>query len=495
MGNENYCLVDEGWIPVVEHGRVSLLDVFSDESLQDIEGNPIEKISLIKLFIAIAQAAISLADADSWASAGPVGISKAVCEYLIRNRKYFNLYGDRPFLQMPILATMPDVEPKTVYFSYAPDLASENDTILRELQGKHQLDDAQMALFIIQLMNYAPGGKRVSFSSPLTEGYPLKTKSAKAGPSLGGHDGYLQVCMKGKSILETVWLNFLTVQDIKELKGHDAALSARPPWELMPLGEDDERARELKNSVYSWLVALSRFVLIDDDEIRYVEGLQYLSSAKDGYVEPFITIDRQKSRIICANTSKHPWRWFEAMLQTVYLGNQSAYSCPILNLHWKRTRDLVDDFSIWAGGLKIRANSGDQSVKQDDDYVESEIELSSEFISSEAYYRLKEGISDVEKMGWILMCCVEGYFKDMGMEKKGRNNIAKRFWAYADLESNRLLKASLNGDDKELDEVFSRLSAETYRVYDDVCSHDTARQRMAWIKNRKLGFRRNRNAK
>ena len=56
-------LVDEQWIPVAGAGLVSLMRIFTDSSLRALGGNPVQKIALIKLLLAIAQAAASTARA------------------------------------------------------------------------------------------------------------------------------------------------------------------------------------------------------------------------------------------------------------------------------------------------------------------------------------------------------------------------------------------------------------------------------------------------
>ncbi|PLN02419.1 type I-E CRISPR-associated protein Cse1/CasA, partial [Klebsiella pneumoniae] len=49
-------LIDEPWIAVVDVGLVSLTDIFSQPELRALGGNPVEKIALTKLLLAIAQA-------------------------------------------------------------------------------------------------------------------------------------------------------------------------------------------------------------------------------------------------------------------------------------------------------------------------------------------------------------------------------------------------------------------------------------------------------
>ena len=63
-------LVDENWIPVAGENLVSLRRVFTDHSLMALGGNPVEKIALTKLLLAIAQTAYTPKDEEEWARLG-----------------------------------------------------------------------------------------------------------------------------------------------------------------------------------------------------------------------------------------------------------------------------------------------------------------------------------------------------------------------------------------------------------------------------------------
>ena len=46
-------LIDEPWLPIVDVGRVSLRQVFSEPSYRALGGNPVQKIALMKLLLAL----------------------------------------------------------------------------------------------------------------------------------------------------------------------------------------------------------------------------------------------------------------------------------------------------------------------------------------------------------------------------------------------------------------------------------------------------------
>ena len=486
MSQYSFCLVDEKWIPIVGHGQVSLLDIFYDDTLVDIAGNPIQKIAIMKLLIAIAQASVQLKNETDWTTLGVDGLSVASKNYLLSHRQLFDLYGEKPFLQMPQLKMREDVKEKEIFFTYQPDLASSNDSIVFESQNAQEISDADRALFLIQLMNYAPGGKRVSNIGALSKSFYGKTISAKAGPSLGGSAGYLQICMMGRSIREGIYLNYLCSDEILRMMPN-ARINARPPWEMMPECEDDDNAQMLQHSVYSWLIALSRFVLFCDDGIKYTEGLVYPSYIKDGYFEPFIACDKIKHKAIYVSPSRKPWRSLEALLQSVYVVGEAQFDCAILSSHWNRTKASFESFSIWAGGLKVSTNSGDQSVKQSDNYVESQIELSSDSLDTDFYYRLKMYLAEVEYLSKSIGHAVSGYYKNMGMTEKDITDAAiSQFWVVADRLSDEIILCAETEDSKWHSRLMSQLLAEAYAIYDRMCRHETAREVMCWINHRRI---------
>ena len=481
MADPEYNLVYEKWIPIVGKGKVSLVDVFSDFSIRDIAGNPIQKIALIKLFVAIAQASVRLEDEDDWSRLGSKGLAGKALEYLESNKSCFYLYGDHPFLQMPVLKGFPGTEVQNIYYDFLPDLASENDSILRQIQDAKELSDSDKALFIVQLMNYAPGGKRTSFIKPLTPGYSSKSKNANAGPSLGGSFGYLQTCLMGNYLAETVWLNYFTDEDIKGIDP-SRILDVRPPWEKMPEGEDDSRARELRVSIYAWLVGLSRFVLLTDNGIIYTEGLQY-PKVKEGYFEPFIATREKDNSAIYADTAKKPWRSLTALLQAAY-ESSPEYSCKLLRVFLGRTLRNIRIFSIWSGGLRLRATSGDQSVKQDDDYVESETYFYSEFMQSPDYQRLCNAMKQLESYSIALKKSIKAYAKAMNSSADSSKNGDTRYWMSVEPFAQQIINACQHNDADALDSLMRTASGFVIDIYDDVCPHETARQVVEWIKNR-----------
>ena len=489
-------LVNENWIPIVGKSRVSLMDVFSDDSICDIDGTAIEKIALTKLLIAVAQASVTVKDKTDWKEMGASGLAACARTYLETNRDCFWLYGDRPFLQMPSIAKLKDEDPnfktKPVYYYHQPSADPDNDTMLFGSQGKADGTDAERAVFLVTLMNYAFGGKGVSSKVPLMEG--IEKKSAQSAPSLGNIGGFLQVCLKGSSLQETVWLNFFTEEDKRKL--HVEAMDARPPWEKMPEGETDDRANEIKDSLYAWLVALARFVYLPEDGgMYYIDGINYPKAQDRGaFGEPFFVASSKKGAML-VDPAEKPWRNLTAFLRAVYEGDnpENGYVCQLLSLFLLRAIDTVDALSIWAGGLKVSSKSGEQYVKQADDFVDSEFSFESSVLGEDFYQVLKETMKHLDQIAKDLQVSVSQYYKDMKVlsEKASYKECAaktkeavRRFWESAEGCYDKLIKVCEDRDEDKLRDFIREMNLKAKSVYDDICPHASARQMYAWINNR-----------
>ena len=97
-------LVDEPWIPVADYGRASLKQIFQNPEYQSLGGNPVQKIALMKLLLAIAQSAATPVSEKEHETSSFDGLAKSCIDYLEHWHDRFYLYGSEPFLQMPASA-------------------------------------------------------------------------------------------------------------------------------------------------------------------------------------------------------------------------------------------------------------------------------------------------------------------------------------------------------------------------------------------------------
>ena len=234
MNKSDFNLIEEQWIPVAQIGLVSLRDIFSNPDLPALGGSVLEKIAVMKLLLAIAQASYTPRDNKDWLELGISGLKEKCLSYLEQQKPYFSLYGEHPFLQFTQVKKA-EIKPYSILF---PEIASGNTSLLFHSQvapAITDLDDAKKALALLVQMSSCFSGKKVDASVVLSPGY-VKSKSAKSGPALCSL-GLLHSFFTGENILDTIWFNLLTSQDIS----HDRTFIngiGTPPWEKMPAGEE-----------------------------------------------------------------------------------------------------------------------------------------------------------------------------------------------------------------------------------------------------------------
>lgn len=487
----SFNLIDEPWIPIVDVGRVSLRQLFRHPEYRALGGNPVQKIAITKLLLAIAQLAYTPEDDEDWLQLGADGLANRCLQYLEQWHDRFYLYGEKPFLQMPILDILiKDKEPISFGPGFYPDVVPDNNnnTILTQSQFKRRLSNAEKAVFIVTLMNFALGGKRIHKGIPaLTKDYQGKTDSAKSAPSLGNYVGYLHSYLIGDSVRETILLNLFTLEDIQ---GNPIWTNGvgRSPWEEMPAGENCEVAKRLKNSYMGCLLAMSRFVLLKGDGVFYIEGIQY-PSHKDGWFEPSISLDQggDSTKALWLDVEKRPWRELTSLLSFIATVNQKGFDCQQIRLGFQRIKIREESIGIWSGGLKVRGTSGDQSVKQNDDFVESYVVLpapnSITGEDSEWFGRLSEEMDELDKLSKTVYGTAFNYFKSQNMETKEQAAQASNlFWQLCERRFQDLVNACEDAEQvRAMRPIFARF---VHKAYDTFCAHDTARQLDAWAKNR-----------
>lgn len=511
-------LIEEPWIPVADYGRASLRDIFSKPDYQSLGGNPVQKIAVFKLLLAIAQAAATPADEKEWREVGAQGMAKKCLTYLDKWHDRFFLYGNKPFLQMPkivekiqdrtnarMAAANTPAKKKDAQVSglskgfgsgFYPDLPSENNTLLSHTLMERVLFEPEKALFLVALMNFSFGGKRVEADMTTLGGVKLGNRhSAKAGPSLGGYWGYLHSYVFADSIMENVWLNTLTVKNIEQIGRWESGLGV-PVWEQMPITENDKIAEDYKKSYLATLVALSRFVQLEDSGVFYCEGLSY-PNTKDGWYELSLTLDMSGKdiRVKYVDTERRPWRELDGLLSFSITGQSSGFECLGLKLALERARDCCQQVSFWSGGLRTSSNSGDQSVKQSDDFVESSVILEVEAIRQGGFVeQIKHEMNGLDDLAKVLYVRVHSYLKSFEPEKEKKKliwetvskNATNMFWQLCERDFQTLVNSCDTTDEakqarQQLRRKFARYQ---HQAYDHFCANETARQIDAWAQNR-----------
>lgn len=512
-------LVDEPWIPVADVGRVSLRQIFTQPEYRSLGGNPVQKIALMKLLLAIAQAAATPEDDREWKALGAEGLAQRCLEYLEQWHDRFYLYGEKPFLQMPIIEELVKKRtdkrlgiaktaskiaaikatgmPKSMGAGFYPDLPSENNTMLSQALFERAMQDDERALFVVCVMNFAFGGKRVEADMPSLSGEEMGSHySAPAGPSLGGWSGQLHCFPVTGSIQEDIWVNILTYRDIEKLNRWPNGLGA-PMWEQMPTSEKDSTAIMHMECYQSCLVALSRFVLLRDEGVYYLDGLQY-QSVKNGWFEPSLVLDNSGNqiRVMYADPDKRPWRELQSLLTFVGNDESGGFECFALKNGIERLRDSKTKIAVWCAGLKVSANSGDQSVKQSDDFVESTVWLKGDLLGEPWFAQLKAEMSKLNAGSETLKSNVKNYFKQLTNWQQGQKEsqlvkaMGERathlFWQLCERDFQSLVD-SCDPDEQgrlQRQRLRKRFAGYIQQAYDQYCPKETARQLDAWAKCR-----------
>lgn len=492
-------LIDEPWIPVADIGQVSLKGIFSDPQLRALGGNPVQKIALTKLLLAIAQSAATPLDDHNWRQTGWQGMADSCLKYLEKWHDRFYLYGDRPFLQMPAILA---AEVKSLGV-LSPEISTGNTTVLTETQQQQKNHDADKAMTIVVQMGFGLSGKKTDNSVVLTAGYQGKQNekgkpaSGKAGAAVG-HMGLLHSFWLGDCVAHTVWLNLFTAEDIAGLAMYPTLGVA--PWEQMPEGEDDAIARGLKESLMGRLVPVGKFCLLAENGIHYTDGIAH-AGYLEGKADPTASVDftQKKPKALWVNSSKRPWRELTSLLQFIEQGKAGGFDTPQLKSTLKRVIYRDSQFAVWSGGLRVSSNAGEQYTTGTDDYVQSEIWLSDQLINDGKFLEyLKYEMLQLDTLQKQLWGAVIRYFRQLSDIEKSHTGKAQPFaanqaekattifWQLCERQSQVLINVCDSTEEARLQRLQLRkiFAAYATQVFDQICPNNSARQMDAWAQAR-----------
>jgi CRISPR system Cascade subunit CasA len=493
-----FSLLDEPWIPIADVGRVSLKQIFTEPTYRALGGNPVQKIAVTKLLLAIAQAACTPEyNYDDWENLSTDELAKNCLAYLKTHHDRFYLYGENPFLQIPAIAKAA-IQP---IGAVLPEIATGNTTVLNTIQIEKQLDDADKALLILQLMGFGLGGKKTDNTVTLSAGYTGKSKdngkgtTGKAGASLG-YMGFLHSFLQGETLLQTLWLNLFSQEQINELPYDNDDKLGIAPWEKMPEGEACETAKQLQNSLMGRLIPLSRFCLLNETGLHYSEGITY-HDYKTGMVDLSVAFSNAEKKVLWVDTERRPWRFLTALLSFMESqltekvskkdgSTKGGFNCYYIRQGIDRMRDIelpMAKIGLWSGGLKVSSNAGEQYVSGSDDFVESITFFNKEDVFNAAWYSaLKQEMSMLDELADKVKKSTWHYFKAQNMDGNKQSAAASHlFWQLCERKYQALvLDCKSEEKTKALRKDFARFARTAYNAY---CPNNTARQLEAWAKS------------
>lgn len=481
-------LIDEPWIPVADRGRVSLRQIISNAEYRSLGGNPVQKIALLKLLLAIGQAATTPADDAEWKALGADGLTERCLAYLDKWYDRFYLYGEKPFLQIPAIQAAKIQS----YGAVLPEVSTGNTTVLSQVQVQRSLDDGAKALLLLTLMGFALSGKKTDNSVVLSPAYSGKKNengkpsSGKPGPSVA-HMGLLHNFMMGSDVRETLWLNLLTLRQLEAMNIYPEGVGTAP-WEVMPEGEDCEQARKLRQSLMGRLLPICRFCLLSEEGVHYSEGIVH-PGYKEGVVDPSMAINNsgKEPKALWVDPEKRPWRELTALLGFFEQTDAQGFQSWQVRSGLDRARDVTSGFAIWSGGLRVSSNAGEQFVSGSDDFVESQVWLNSHILGENWFSQLKTEMDDLDTLAKNLYGRVLGFFKAQTVDgSKVAPQATQLFWQLCERDFQNLVDHcdQTNQALTQRQQLRRRFAGYVHQAYDKFCPHETARQLDAWARSR-----------
>lgn len=486
-------LIDEPWIPIADQGRVSLKQVFTETKYRSLGGNPVQKIALLKLLLAIGQAAATPKDEQQWQALGAQGLAERCLVYLDKWYDHFYLYGEKPFLQMPAIAAARALS----FGAFVPEVSTGNTTVLNHSQVERELSEADKALLLLTQMGFALSGKKTDNSVVLSEGYTGKQNdkgkpsSGKAGASVG-HMGFLHTFLLGENVQVSLWLNLFSEQKLTQMNLYTEGVG-QAPWEKMPEGEDCEQARKIKNSLMGRLLPLCRFCLLTPTGMHYSEGIAH-AGYKEGMLDTSMAVNysAKDPKALWADPEKRPWRELTSLLSFFEASGFQGFHCWQVHNGLDRIRDAVDSFIIWSGGLRVSSNAGEQYVSGNNDSVESQVWLESAVLGEKFYSQLKQEMEALDSLAKNIYGRVMGYFKDQKVDgAKVAAQATQLFWQLCERDFQTLVNNCDTTDEANQERQNLRRNFSNYQQqsYDFYCPKATARQLDCWVQHRPNNFK------
>jgi len=313
------------WIPVVTLEGVpklaSLCEVLTEgQNLADLSVRPHERVSLMRLFLCVAHAALDgPKDYDEWCEV-PKRLPDAARKYLEIWKDSFELFHPtKPWLQVTGLESGKSAEEgwgpvsKLGFF-----MASGANTTLFDHEGMNNGDrEIPLRSTIISMLSFqcfSPGG----LISQVFWGGTQTSKSSKDGPCVSA--SMVHCLLRRESLLCTIQSNLPSYEDVR-FSYADRSIG-RPIWEKMPDSLKDQLARKNATETYlGRLVPLTRVMQLNRDGTKMLmgDGLPY-PPFTDGFPpEPTAVVvirdkEKQERGLLSYRPGKALWRELAAMI-------------------------------------------------------------------------------------------------------------------------------------------------------------------------------------
>ncbi len=457
-------LIGDPWIPVVMwDGKAvmkGLAALFKDaESIHDLVMNPLQRIAIMRLLIGITQAALDgPQDEDDWAQSRD-RIQSAVQNYLQKQWDAFELFGPRPFLQVPT-TQINGIQYNATIDKLDFTLASGNNPTLFDHQANEdgrQHSPAWLALNLITYQCFDPGGltSQVEWNGMMTQ------RSANQAPCAEG--SMIHLFIQRDNLLDTIHMNLLT----RELVAATKLEWGKPVWEIT----SDYDA--LKNTYLGRLTPLSRLIALKPDSTRIMiaEAIRFPGLPTRDPFGTVIANKKEELTYIGIRAGRHPWRDLHAVLS---LGGQGKTGGPLVLEHVNNQGSTM--FELWTGGLfksKAKLLGTPQWI----------FRIHTTWLGKSMLNLYESGVKLADTCEIMLKKAVKAYASKLTAEAGPFSKPATSYYWYALDARHEELEHAV--DQGSLDEWEKAVRSVMHLAYEYACPHIDARQIQAFAWGRK----------
>jgi len=466
-------LVSDPWIPVVMLDKtprlVSLNEVFRDgETIADLAANPCQRIALMRLLICIAQAALDgPKDEEAWLACRS-RLADAALAYLDTWQHRFNLFGEHASLQADGL----DAETNALADKIDLTLACGNNPTLFDhgaTPDGRVPEDARLALNLLVYQMFSPGGLigTTQWDQMTTE------KTSEHSPCLEG--SMLHTLLRGKSLAETIRLNLLTQEQIRQLSNMTWGC---PYWETPTLSR--EALSDFASTYLGRLLPLPRAIHCVETSRTVVLAAGILYPKLPEQREPTGTVieagtgAKRHFSYLSVTPSKHPWRELSSILALQNADRSGGATCLA---HLRHVRAF--SFGIWTGGL-----SADKAKLVD--MAEWVLTLPVCLLDTLLLSRYQGGVESANRAKFVLHEAVKKYSELQKSNPVWQAKAEQFFWSTLDAQSQTLTACAIQDDAALAEKWLPIIRIALHTAYERTCPHETPRQIQAYAQGLKI---------
>ena len=471
----NLNLVNDPWINVCmkdgSRKSASLMDIFTSGNISDLDVPPHSRISVMRLLICIAQAAIDGPETEEELAGCCSEILAKTPDYLKKHQGRFNLFGNEAFLQIDGMEGAPIHINKL-----GVDGTGEHTPLCwdHSLSWKKEsgFSNEEIAMNVLVAQNFGLNGTTGSLKIRGKK----SVNSGKRSPCVGN----LHAFVLTGNIIQDIQANMLSKENLKRFPKYGRSFGL-PIWEIQT-GD----FKNIENTYLGRLVPVSRYIKIEDGKTLlgatdFKTDIQLFHNPSCIKIASLSKKDKEEIIHLECSETKKPWRELSAILN---LNSSYAIIEPTGIYNLKKNPDLRDTlpFSvrIWTGGTAIDTKNAKYS-----DLVESFFVISKEFLEGNSetprlYQKTVENIE--ERTRPAIRKSVNSYWYDVKgkSDKIIADNAETLFWSEMNKIAPKILSACQS--DESLDFIKGHIANTYHLVMETFCKAGNPRQLYARVK-------------